>query len=324
MSNNGFFHPIKVVSLRTGLSPHLIRVWERRYGAVTPGRTGSQRRMYSEQEIERLKLLQLLTEAGHSIGNIANMGTDELQLLRGEGDSPRFEALKEAVGLEPREVRREWGRQFVERCLTAVTALDQAGLESALQEGAVALGQQGALVHVVAPLAEEVGVKWQEGTIGVSHEHFASAILRTFLGQMSRPFAASESAPEILTATPTSQLHELGAMLITAAAAVLGWRATYLGASLGPQEIAGAVRQKSARAVGLSIVYPPDDAGVAAELRRLKPLLPEDVTILVGGRAASSYRSVIDEIGAVFSGGSLNEFMDHLNRLREGRGERSA
>ena len=68
-------HPIKVVAKKTGLSPHLIRVWERRYGAVTPERSDTQRRMYSEREIERLKVLQMLTEAGHSIGNIATLGS---------------------------------------------------------------------------------------------------------------------------------------------------------------------------------------------------------------------------------------------------------
>lgn len=314
MNESILLHPIKVVAIKTGLSPHLIRVWERRYGAVTPGRTSSRRRMYSEREIERLKLLQALTKSGHSIGNIATLDMEELRSLHTRGEATAHSSLVESH----RGGKRAAGGSFVSRCLDAVVRLDQPAFEAALQDGVVSLGQQGVLVHVIAPLAEAVGNLWMEGTIGVAHEHFASAILRTFLGNMSRPYAPSETAPHLITATPTGQLHELGAMLIAAAATSLGWQATYLGASIGPAEIASALRQTRAKAVGISIVYPADDPGVAAELRRLKQLMPVDVTLLVGGRAAASQRAVIDEVGAVYCGGPLTDFMNTLQDLRSG------
>lgn len=313
MNESILLHPIKVVALKTGLSPHLIRVWERRYGAVTPGRTSSQRRMYSDEEIKRLKLLQALTEGGHSIGNIATLPIEELRSLLANGENVGGSAFVDGQ----RAARRISGRQFVSRCVEAISKLDQPALETALQQGAVALGQQGVLVHVIAPLAEEVGNLWMDGTIGVAHEHFASAILRTFLGNMSRPYAPSESAPHFVAATPTGQLHELGAMLITAAAVSLGWQATYLGASISAPEIASAVKQRPVRAVGVSIVYPLDDPGVTAELKQLKNLLPKEVVLLVGGRAAAGYQSVIDEIGAISCGGPLTNFMGELRELEK-------
>ncbi len=64
-------HPIQVAAARTGLSPHVIRVWERRYGAVKPERGDSKRRLYSDEEIERLTLLRNATQAGHPISTIA-------------------------------------------------------------------------------------------------------------------------------------------------------------------------------------------------------------------------------------------------------------
>jgi len=307
-------HPIKVVALKTGLSPHLIRVWERRYGAVTPGRTDTQRRLYSEEEIERLKLLQRLTEAGHSIGSIANLELGELRGLLDSGDTDKGETL---VGRRRGE-RQLTGRVFAERCLAAVTSLDQHAMETALQEASIALGQQGLLLHVVAPLAEEVGALWQDGTIGVAHEHFASAILRTLLGNLSRPFAPSETAPHIIVATPPGQLHELGALIVSAAASALGWQATYLGACLGAVEIASALKQKPARALALSVVYPADDPALATELRQIRALIPSDVALLVGGRAAAAHRPLLAELGAIYCGGPLIEFMDRLQELRAG------
>ena len=71
-----------MASQLSGLSPHVIRIWERRYGALSPSRTDTNRRMYCHEAIERLKLLRELTEQGHRIGNIARMPTEELQKLR--------------------------------------------------------------------------------------------------------------------------------------------------------------------------------------------------------------------------------------------------
>ncbi len=313
MSEDGLLHPIKVTALKTGLSPHLIRVWERRYGAVNPERTDTHRRMYSEPEIERLKLLGALTAAGHSIGNIATLEVGALRALI--VDKPSLPASQSNV--QRRLGRQELGMEFVELATAAIADLNQRSLERVLEEAAVALGQQGALLHVVAPLAEEVGSLWESGTIGVAHEHFASGILRTFLGNMARPFAPNESSPHILTATPTSQLHEMGAMIITAAAVAMGWQATFLGASISPVEIAGALKQKPARVVGLSIVYPPDDPLVGKEIVQLGQLLPRNVKLMVGGRAAASYRNAIEEAGATMTG-SLEDFMKQLQQVRQG------
>jgi len=69
---------ISAVSQRTGLSPHVIRVWERRYGAVRPERAANGRRTYSEQDINRLSLLSRLVNLGQRIGQVAGLGTNEL------------------------------------------------------------------------------------------------------------------------------------------------------------------------------------------------------------------------------------------------------
>ena len=117
-------------------------------------------------------------------------------------------------------------------------------------------------------------------------------------------------------ATPSGQLHELGAVMVAAAATDLGWRVTYLGTSLPAAEIAGTAMYSSARAVALSIVYPADDEQLPGELEKLRRYLPAEVAIIIGGRASASYDEAIKRIGATRSG-SLNEFCDQLNALRK-------
>jgi methylmalonyl-CoA mutase cobalamin-binding subunit len=102
----------------------------------------------------------------------------------------------------------------------------------------------------------------------------------------------------LVVATPSGQLHELGALLVGAAAANLGWHVTYLGASLPAAEIAGAARQNRARAVALSLVYPEDDPRLEGELSRLRELLPPEVALLAGGRAMPAYRAILARLGA--------------------------
>lgn len=292
---------MKAVARRTGLSAHVIRIWEKRYGAVEPERTGTNRRLYSDEEVERLALLRDITLAGHSIGAVAALPTDKLRLLAQEAHGrPAGEAGTNghATAARPGAVASP-ASVLLEQCLTAVKALDARGLDDTLRRGEVELGAQGLLQRVIAPLAQAIGELWREGAITAAHEHFASAILRTFLGHAAKPFADAEGAPVLVVATPSGQLHELGALLVGAAAVNLGWRVTYLGAALPAAEIAGAARQNRARAVALSLVYPEDDPRLEGELARLRELLPAGMPLLTGGRAMPAYRDALQRIGAL-------------------------
>ncbi len=303
------YNAIKTASLRTGLSVHVIRMWEKRYGAVKPSRTPTRRRLYSDEEIERLSVLRDLTQAGHSIGTVARLPIAKLRALAAEStdrttapfSSPR---LTEAAA-------------FVEECLTAIKGLDARALDTVFRKAATALGAQGALQLVIAPLAQSIGDLWRAGTLTAAHEHFASAVVRVFLGHATRPFAASDSAPLLVIATPSGQLHELGALLAGAAAANVGWHVIYLGASLPAAEIAGAANQNRARAVALSLVYPEDDPRLEGELVRLRELLPAGTVIMAGGRAAPAYEHALKNIGALHVR-NLTELCSHLDNLRKG------
>jgi methylmalonyl-CoA mutase cobalamin-binding subunit len=141
----------------------------------------------------------------------------------------------------------------------------------------------------------QIGELWQRGEITAAHEHFASAIIRDFLTRGGRGYASEEHAPCAIVATPAGQLHELGAVMVAAAASNLGWRAVYLGASLPAAEIAGAAVQNDARVVLLSIVYPADDRQVATDLALLRRLLPSRIEIVAGGRAARAYARTLKD-----------------------------
>jgi methylmalonyl-CoA mutase cobalamin-binding subunit len=192
--------------------------------------------------------------------------------------------------------------------------LNQRNLTYALDNAVVRFGLQGLLRRILAPLAEEIGELWRRGEITAAHEHFFTAVVRTFLGQTSQQFALAADAPALVAATPAGQLHELGAFLTAVTASHLGWLAIYLGCSLPAEEIAAAVIQVKARVLALSIIHPPDDSHLRTELRAIRRRLP-DVNLIVGGRAASSYRGVLKSINARVTSDLVN-LGDQLDAIR--------
>lgn len=289
------------------MSPHVIRVWERRYGTVTPSRSSGNQRLYTEADVERLALLKQVTDRGHSISRVTALPTEQLSLLVSAEDRStmiRTEAGGSIAGL-------------LETAFQAVADMDAAGLERVLEQGALRLGQIGLLAQVVAPLVGRIGEAWREGHLKVVHEHIASAVIRTYLCQAARPHTLHPSAPVLLVTTPAGQLHELGAALVAAAATSHGWRVTYAAPALPAEEIAAAAIHHGVFAVALSLVHPEDDPMLPAELRRLRRLLPQAVHLLVGGRAAGAYRSVLVEIGAAEIA-TLEDLTAALGQLRQG------
>lgn len=283
-----------MVARLTGLSPYVLRIWEQRYRAVEPQRTTTNRRLYSSEDVERLSLLREVTQAGYNIGQVATLPAEKLREL---ATAPRQVSARDHSTVKGGSASSTNG--FFDACVAAVRALDARAFEETLSRAATALGGVGVLQRVVAPLADTIGELWRGGTLTAAHEHFASAALRVWLGNAARPYGAVDAAPLLLVATPAGQVHELGALLVGATAAHLGWQVTYLGASLPAAEIAGAAMQKQARAVALSLVYPDDDPRLPGELTRLREALPAAMTLLVGGRAAPAYHEVLDRIGAV-------------------------
>ena len=285
-------HPIQLVSRLTGLSMHVIRIWEQRYRAVEPQRTPTNRRVYTQSHIERLNLLREVTQAGYKISQVAQLPMEELRQLAAQsaaGTSRASHPVTETSAPAP----------FLDECVVAIKALDASALEAVLKRAATVLGALGLLQRLIAPLSQVLGDLWRDGAITAAHEHFATAVIRVALGNAAKPFGVPEHAPLLVVATPAGQVHELGALLVAATAVNFGWRVTYLGPSLPAAELAGAAQLSQARAVALSLVYPEDDPQLEGELERLRDGLPSETALLVGGRAMPAYRDALVKAGAV-------------------------
>jgi DNA-binding transcriptional MerR regulator/methylmalonyl-CoA mutase cobalamin-binding subunit len=287
-------HPIQVVSRRTGLTPDVLRAWEKRYTVVEPGRSEGGRRLYSDDDIERLRLLRRATRAGRRISNVAGLSIEELAALVREDEH-------EEVDERPRPAVSDVGAAELplREALAAAERFDAQELEAILNRALVTLRAETVIEQVAAPLLRRLGEAWSVGEIRPANEHLTSSVLLRVMGRLIEAVETSSAAPCLVVATPAGQGHEFGALFAAAVAATEGWRVTYLGADLPATDIAMAVRETGADAVALSIVFPHGSEEIEEELKELRLALPPAVSILVGGAAVPSYKKVLDQIEAV-------------------------
>ena len=305
-------HPMRIVARRTGLSSHAIRVWERRYQAVEPARTDTNRRLYSEADIERLAQLHEATRSGHSISQIAHFSSEELAtLLARETPSTRASI---ATPPEP-EAAPEDPVAYIERALSAVRQMDSKGLEEELFRAEIDMGRNKLLTQMITPLMQQIGDLWSNGQLRMADEHMATTVVRSFLGTLQSSATPVPGAPVAVISTPAGQWHEVGALLASLTASAAGWRVIYLGPNLPAEEIAGVALQHQAQVVALSLVYCCDSIHqLRAELKKLRRALGDQMAIFVGGRNAPPYADIIEEAAAEYIH-SLEAFNSRLATL---------
>ena len=303
-------YPIRYAARCTNLTPHVIRAWEKRYKAVVPQRSQKNRRLYSEDDVQRLHLLKIITDAGHSISQVARLKSDELEhLARQENIVPPRSRDNQSKTSQPVAVD-----DYHLQCLTAVRNLDSDALECAYDQAAVDLTRAVLVRDLIMPLFEEIGKQWRKGSLKIVNEHMATTITRNLLVNMLRAAGTADAAPRILIATTVGQWHDIGALIVALTAADSGWQPVYYGPNLPAEEIASGARQRGVRAVALSITHLLDQHSLLDELRKLRRYIGKELALFVGGRAVGDQMQILNEVDARYIN-AMDQFSEELSRL---------
>lgn len=269
---------IGTVTKLTGLSIDVVRVWERRYGAVRPARSDGGTRLYSDADVLRLTRLRQAVDKGFGIGQVARFSEDELDEVIGE-TRQLVEATDPFGGLR---------RRFLE----AIQIMDVVAAEQELARAATLFSTRELVKNIVAPALKEAGERRSRGEFGTAHERLATGLLRSLVSSLLRLYPASASGEAIVLATPARERHEFDLLLPALLAAIHGWRVVYLGADLPAPEIAQAVRLTNARVLVLSVSRA--NSVVDDELRAISNVLPISTRVWIGGEEAPRHRAIIE------------------------------
>lgn len=301
-------HPIAIAAERTGLTQDVLRVWERRYGAVKPKRGANGQRVYTDSDLERLRLLHAATRAGRSIGQVAHLTSKALTAMVGEDAAARSELAM--VATEPTDAAA-----MIHTAISLTHSLEGIQLDDHLRRAAATLGFSEFLAHVALPTLRRVGDEWHAGRLTSAQEHLVSSVVHDIFVERMRAFSPRTDSPRVLIATPAGERHAIGAALVGAAAAVEGWSVVYLGADLPAAEIANAATARRVSVVALSVVYVENRERMLGELRELRSLLPSDIALVVGGAGALGLSRHLSGSGVRVTE-NIAELYDELRRAR--------
>jgi DNA-binding transcriptional MerR regulator len=234
---------------RVGVSPELLRAWERRYELLRPIRSAGGFRLYTADDAERVARMRQGLDQGLSAAEAARAALQEAR--------PSERLLEDAAS----------------RLLAAVRSYDEAGAHAVLDESLAAFGLELVLRDLVLPVLAQIGIEWEAGTLAVNQEHFASNLIRGRLIALARLWGRG-GGPLALLACAPGERHDISLLAFGLVLRSHGWRILFLGADTPLSTLAEAVETTRP---ALTVVTSFDAALLEAEaaaLRRLSELGP--------------------------------------------------
>ena len=275
-------YTIKQAAERTGIAIPTIRMWERRYGVVSPTRTPGGYRLYDEDSIARLAAMQYLVERdgwrpSQAADRIRTAEPSDLQELAANG------RRREAITTDRAPVQ---AGTAVEAIVDAARRLDIGSIDATLDETFAGQRFEPAMDSVVFPALRGIGDAWSRKELDVAREHAASETIRRRIAHYFDAAARNAGGATIVIGLPPGSRHELGAFAFAVAAKRAGMDVVYLGADVPLEAWRQTVQDTDAHAVVVAVVSR-DDARRATDV--IRELQDGDARVVaVGGPSADA------------------------------------
>jgi MerR family transcriptional regulator, light-induced transcriptional regulator len=269
-------HSIKVAAQVTGLSPDVLRVWERRYGVVKPKRSATGQRVYAASDLARLRLLGKVVAYGHPISRAAKLSVAQLERL-----------LAEAGEQEPARQHQV----LIARALAAAQAYRPDVCDEVLGCAMAALPPDDAVRCVFSPVLHKAGEWWHQGELSVGQGHLLMASMERLLMSTIHVYQKGLSKPQVVYGALTGEGHSLGGLLAAFIAVSRGVRCCYLGSALPPPELAAVAEKTESVALGLSLVSVSNVKDTLAQLIALSSLVPDGIDLWLGGPGVDALKT---------------------------------
>ncbi len=305
-SSNPLTLSIAAVERDTRLSKDTLRVWERRYGFPAPLRDGLGERAYTLEQVEKLRVVKRLLDAGHRPGRIVPLPVEQLQLL-----------AEQTVDQPLRGVEAALGSADLRAHLDLIRAHDPAALHRELSRLLARHGVLRFITDVLGPLSTAVGDAWLRGQLEIFEEHAYTETVQTVMRQALAAIPRNErdDAPRVLLSTLPGEQHSLGLLMVEALLALEGCRCVSLGVQTPVWDITLAARAYRSDIVGLSFTACMSPNQIIDSLTELRSKLPPSVRLWAGGSAPALQRRVVPGVLALTA---LEELPAALQRWRQG------
>lgn len=268
---------IAAVERDTGIGKETLRVWERRYGFPAPLRDAAGERLYPPDQVQRLRLVKRLLDAGHRPGRVVAAPLEALQALL--QPVPEAAAVP-ALALAP---LAEADERELQACVDLLKSHDLDGLRRQLGQAVLRRGLAGSVTALFAPLTTRVGELWWQGELQVFEEHAYSETLQWVLRQAIQGLPPPDGGPRVLLATLPGEAHALGLLMAEALLSLEGCHCLALGAQTPVEQLVAATRAFKVDIVALSFSVHQPPRAVQEGLALLREQLDPGIALWAGG-----------------------------------------
>ncbi len=263
------------LSRRLGVSDHVLRAWESRYGLLQPVRSAGGFRLYSEADALRIRRMQAHLGRGLSAAEAARavLGEDsEAEAGSGPAGTGSGAGAGSGQAAGPDRVSST-ARELSGVLRQALDAFDEPAAQAVLDRLVSDLSLATVLRDAVMPYLTELGERWEQGTASIAQEHFASNVIRGRLAGLARGWGNGHG-PRAVLACPPGELHDLALMVFGVVLNRIGWRIDYLGMSTPVDELIRTVDARRPDLVVLAATVPENLEPLAAQLTALAQRAP--------------------------------------------------
>jgi MerR family transcriptional regulator, light-induced transcriptional regulator len=249
------------LSRRVGVSEHVLRAWETRYGLLRPVRSAGGYRLYSADDQARVARMQAYLGDGLAAAQAAQAAI--------AAEQPGAIGARDAPAAAPRADLAD----SAEGLRQALDALDEPMAQSVLDRLLTDFTVETVIREVLMPYLSQLGQRWQQGTIGIAQEHFASNVLRGRLAGLARGWGTGHG-PYAILACPPGEEHDLPLLAFGIILNRNGWRIGYLGVNTPIPELIKVASVARASVVVLASTTPGRFEAVIPELAELAGAAP--------------------------------------------------
>jgi DNA-binding transcriptional MerR regulator len=216
---------IKDLEHLSGIKAHTIRIWEQRYSFLKPERTQTNIRYYNNDHLKMILNIALLNKYGFKISHIDKMTEEDIR--------------QKILALTHVEAQEENRVNNLIRCMVDV---DMNGFETLLNEYIREYDIEKAVLQIIFPFLERIGMLWLTNNIHPAQEHLVSNVVRQklVLGIDKLPLA-DPSKQAILMFLPEGELHEIGLLFMHYIFKAGGYNILYVGANIPLKDVAAIV-----------------------------------------------------------------------------------
>ncbi|NKB80605.1 MAG: MerR family transcriptional regulator [Nitrospirales bacterium] len=285
----------------TGLTPHVIRAWERRHHLVEPERGKNRYRLYSDDDVALFRYIKGEIDKGQTIGELADIGREK---LLGKAKLASLQSIKVESPSEG----------LLAELIEAVQKNDFVTFEKKLNGAVAVVPFEEALQRFLIPLQVRIGEMWHEGKVNIAQEHYVTSHVQQKLYAAMNHMRVMNQGPVVVVACPPNETHEVGAQAVAYLCLSRGYQTHFLGANLPIDHLASYCQMVQPTLVLLSMTLSPTQTEAETLGQQVSSMIVPLCRVGIGGSGILACQSVFQEKDImVFS--SAWDLEPHLSSL---------